>query len=126
MPRIPRERSSAGLILAAREMRGELTQAEAALWQALRQKHLDFVKFRRQVIVGPYILDFYCIELKLAIEVDGKGHEDPGQKQYDQERTDFLNEKGITVLRFTNEQVMFSLEIVIGDIHAWIEKHKHD
>ena len=78
------------------------------------------------MIVGPYILDFYCIELKLAIEVDGKGHEDPGQKQYDQERTDFLNEKGITVLRFTNEQVMFSLEIVIGDIHAWIEKHKHD
>jgi very-short-patch-repair endonuclease len=118
--------SSPDLLLAARGMRREPTEAEKVLWQALQKQQLDGTRFRRQQVVGSYILDFYCLAYRLAIEVDGKGHEETGQKQYDQERTDFLSEKGITVLRFPNNRVVSDLEGVLCDIRAWIEKTRHD
>jgi very-short-patch-repair endonuclease len=88
-----------------RELRRTLTDAERLLWRHLRSNQAG-VKFRRQETVGPYILDFYCREARLAIEVDGDGHTAPDKIAYDQRRTKFLNQQGIEVLRFGNLDVL--------------------
>jgi very-short-patch-repair endonuclease len=116
MTRRTREIGFSGLVLAAREMRGEPTRAELILWQMLRRRGLGDARFRRQYAIGPYILDFFCLELGLAVEVDGKGHEEPDQVRYDQERTDFLNRKGIAVLRFSDNQVENELDRVLESL----------
>jgi very-short-patch-repair endonuclease len=116
MPRKKRETALPDLILAAREMRREFTHAEEVLWKALRLKQLGGARFRRQHVVGPYILDYYCMAKKLAVEVDGKEHSESDQKQYDQERTSYLNTKGIMVLRFLNDQVENDLDGVLSTI----------
>ncbi len=84
------------------DLRKSSTDEEEILWQALRRKNLGY-KFKRQHSVGPYILDFYCATKKLAIELDGSQHKD--NKDYDMERTNFLNDKNIKVLRFWNKEV---------------------
>ena len=86
-------------------MRKEPTEAEAALWELLRGKSLD-AKFRRQHVIGDYIVDFVCLDKQLVVEVDGGYHSDPQQKERDRRRTDFLQSKGFSVLRFTNEEVI--------------------
>ena len=94
-----------------------MTPAEIKLWNALRDNQLDGVYFRRQHAVGPYILDFYCAKAKLAIEVDGGGH--LNQEIYDNERTEWLEtEKGIRVIRFTNQDILRDLDEVIESIRA--------
>lgn len=99
----------------ARELRKEMTPAEMRLWQALRGNALDGAYFRRQHAVGPYILDFYCAKSKLAIEIDGDSHLEQGQ--YDAERTRWLeSEKGMRVLRFSNQDVLCDLDGVIQTI----------
>jgi very-short-patch-repair endonuclease len=72
----------------ARKMRHEQTDAEKRLWWILRDRRLGEFKFRRQVPVGPYILDFYCHEGKLAVEADGGQHSEPQTASYDARRTD--------------------------------------
>lgn len=104
----------------ARELRQEMTPAEIRLWQALRGNALEGAYFRRQHAIGPYILDFYCAKSKLAIEVDGGSHLE--QEQYDAERTRWLeSEKGMRVLRFTNQDVLRDLDAVIEAIRAALE-----
>jgi leucyl-tRNA synthetase/very-short-patch-repair endonuclease len=94
----------------AREMRNSPTEAEEKLWEELlKDKKLGF-KFTRQKPIGNYILDFYCSELLLAIEVDGSIHEK--REEYDLARTEFLNGCGIKVIRFTNEQILKDLASV--------------
>jgi very-short-patch-repair endonuclease len=88
-----------------RELRNHLTPAEARLWRMLKGRAVEGRKFRRQHSVGKYILDFYCPAEKLAIELDGHGHSELNQADYDHERTLFLNECGIKVLRFENHMV---------------------
>ncbi len=99
-----------------RELRKNQTDAENILWMVLRNKNLEGIKFRRQHNVGTYILDFYCHEYKLAIELDGGGHVESKQKKYDEERDKFLNKEGIRVLRIWNNDVMQNLEGVVEEI----------
>ena len=97
----------------ARELRRTLTLPEVILWQALRRRRLDGIRFRRQHSVGPYILDFYCEDAKLAVEVDGAGHEHPDQGRHDDRRTAWLNRQGIAVLRIAARDVLGHLEGVL-------------
>jgi type I restriction enzyme M protein len=87
------------------------------MWQALRNRQIANAKFRRQHPVGPYILDFYCHEHELAIELDGSQHFTDEGKAKDQARTKALHEKGITVLRFDNHQVLTETEAVLMRIY---------
>ncbi len=96
------------------EMRKNPTKAENILWQALRHNATGH-HFRRQWIIGRFIVDFTCLEKKLVIEVDGGIHDN--QKQEDEERTAFLVEKGFKVIRFKNEEVLDDTENVIKEIY---------
>ena len=103
------------LIEEAKRMRKEPTEAEAALWELLRDKKLGD-KFRRQHLIDDFIVDFVCLSKNLVIEVDGGYHNDLTQKEYDEQRTLFLNEKGFRVIRFTNEEVLGNTEAVLKEI----------
>ena len=80
-----------------------MTSNERRIWNWLRDRTFDGFKFRRQVPVGPYVVDFYCPALKLAIEVDGQHHETFWMADYDSARTDYLQARGIEVIRITNK-----------------------
>ena len=88
----------------ARELRRNLTDDEKELWRALRGRRFAGFKFRRQHMVGDYILDFYCADAKLAVELDGSQHGHPEGMQRDAEREKVLREQGIATLRFWNGQ----------------------
>ena len=90
----------------AREIRQRTTEAEQKLWALLRNRQVKRKKFRRQHAIANYVVDFYCNECKLAIELDGNFHTETKAKEYDASRTALLNELGITVLRFWNEEVI--------------------
>ena len=108
-------RASREMQLRARELRKEMPPAEVHLWQAIRYGQVDGVHFRRQHAVGSYILDFYCAKSKLAIEVDGSQHME--QERYNTERSRWLEEeKGIRVIRFANQDVLWNLEDVLEQI----------
>ncbi len=98
-----------------RELRNNPTKAEDILWDYLRNKKLG-VKFRRQHSIGGYILDFYCIEKKLVIEVDGEIHNKSENKEYDEIRDRFFVDMGFTVLRFTNQEVENNIDLVMEKI----------
>ena len=95
-----------------RELRGEMPEAERKVWQLLRGRQLNGYKFRRQHGIGPYIVDFYCSETKLFIEIDGDSHYQPTAIAYDQERDAYLRSCGMTILRFTNLDVQLNLDTV--------------
>ena len=97
----------------ANELRKRTTEAEQKLWTLLRNRQLKGKKFRRQHAIAYYIADFYCHECKLAIELDGNFHRRKEVQEYDRSRTAVLNEIGITVLRFWNEQVISDPENVL-------------
>lgn len=90
----------------ARELRHRATEAELKLWSLLRNWQLKGKKFRRQHALANYVVDFYCNDCKLVIELDGNFHTDAEAKEYDKSRTTLLNEPGITVLRSWNEEVV--------------------
>jgi very-short-patch-repair endonuclease len=98
----------------ARTHRRDMTDAEAALWKRIRRKRLNGLRFRRQHPVGRYIADFYCHELKLLIELDGAPHDN--RKEYDEHRDAYLEGGGITVLRFSNDQIEHSMDTVLETI----------
>jgi very-short-patch-repair endonuclease len=106
----------------ARSLRRTLTPPEARLWVALRGKALGGVRFRRQHPLGPYILDFYCPALKLAIEVDGEGHGLPDQAAHDARRDAWLTGQGVRTLRVAAIEVRDNLDGVMTDIRAAIEE----
>jgi methylmalonyl-CoA mutase cobalamin-binding domain/chain len=105
-----------------RELRKESTEPEQLIWSFLRNRALDGAKFRRQHPHKGYILDFYCHDAKLAIELDGSGHLEEKQFQHDEERTKILEEDGIKVLRFWNSDVSNDTETVLGEIWEAIDK----
>ncbi len=90
----------------ARRLRRKMTLPEVLLWEKLRDRRLNGLHFRRQHPVGPYILDFYCSAARAAIEVDGAGHEHPGQSRRDLRRDRWLAENGIRVLRFPATDIL--------------------
>jgi very-short-patch-repair endonuclease len=99
-----------------RELRHSLSPAEAALWKSLQRSQLCGKKFRRQHSVGPFILDFYCPECRLAVELDGQAHLNPPAWEHDCSRTEYLNALNIRVLRFENRDVFENLDWVLGQI----------
>jgi len=118
---MPRLHNKKILITQRKQLRNDATQAEKMLWYELRNSLLDGRKFRRQHSVGSYILDFYCPEERLAIELDGEQHERDKQKEYDKKRTEYLNGLKITVIRFKNTDVIFGRDSVVKKI---LEKFK--
>jgi very-short-patch-repair endonuclease len=95
----------------ARDLRKNATPTERLLWLHLSKKQIERYKFRRQHVIAPYILDFYCSSKKLAIEIDGGSHID--HEKYDQVRNEYLRSKGITVIRFTNTEVTQNTSVVL-------------
>ena len=102
----------------ARAMRASMPDAEALLWSLLRNRRLANAKFRRQHVIAPYIVDFYCAERRLVIELDGGQHSE--QQDYDQRRDAFLEQKNITVLRFWNHQMLNETEAVLEEIYRMV------
>ena len=100
----------------ARELRRRMTPPEARLWVCLRGKRLEGLKFRRQHPIGPYVLDFYCPSAKLAVEVDGQGHEQPDQVAHDRRRTAWPRDRGLRVVRLAAEDVRLHLDDVVDFI----------
>ena len=97
-------------------LRGKLSSAEISLWKQLKTKKLDDRKFRRQYSFGRYVVDFYCPEVKLAIEVDGGYHKSANMKEYDPERQIFIESFGVKFLRFSNEDISQNLLAVLNKI----------
>ena len=98
----------------ARELRGQMTEAESLLWLQLKGRRFQGFKFRRQRPLGPYILDFVCLEAGLVIEIDGGQHS--AQQTYDQARTALIETQGLTVIRFWNHEVMNETPAVLEKI----------
>ena len=105
----------------ARELRKRQTDAERALWSELRNKQIEGVKFRRQQPIGPYIVDFVSLERKLIIEIDGGQHNERKVREEDQEREEWLKEKGYQILRFWNNDVLTNIEGVLERIKENLE-----
>jgi very-short-patch-repair endonuclease len=104
-----------------RRLRRNLTPAEALLWRNLKNAQLEGKKFRRQHGIGPYIVDFYCPECRVIVELDGAGHQGILAGERDAARTEYLQKLGIQVLRFENHVVFDSLEFVLQSIRAALD-----
>lgn len=100
------------------KLRANMTDAEHCLWRCLRNRQLHGFKFRRQVVLGTYIVDFLCIETKLIIEIDGKQH--LYQCDYDKQRSLWMNRCGYQVLRFWNNEVLEDLDGVLEEISVYL------
>ena len=105
-----------------KELRNNGTPAEGRMWLMLKNRQIKGKKFRRQFSVGSFVLDFYCTELKLAIELDGAPHFTSVGVQYDEEREKYLLSQGIKVLRYENKIVFEDSEGIVDDIKNTIEQ----
>ena len=105
-------------------MRREPTPQEQRLWRAFRDRRFVGHKFRRQQPIEHYILDFFCPESRLSIEIDGANHAEEDTGAYDVDRTEFLRSLGIRELRFWNSDIDRDLEGVLNRIAAAIEASK--
>jgi len=106
------------LVIHSPQLRRKLTAAELKLWGHLRARCLAGARFKRQYVVGTFIVDFYCAEHLLVVEVDGGGHADSTQAEYDRKRTDFLHSQGLRVVRFWNHDVLERTSDVLAAIVA--------
>ena len=110
----------------ARELRSRGTIPERVLWNVLKNRQVAGLKFRRQVPIGEYVVDYLCAEMSLIVELDGMSHE--GRRVYDNQRTKFLQSFGYTMFRVTNDDVLDDVEAVaVGiaraagvDVVAWL------
>ena len=102
-----------------KELRFNATAAEAVLWKALKCKQIEGRRWRRQFSVGNYILDFYCPEIKLCIELDGNEHYTLTGEMYDEKRDEYLKRLGITIIRFENRDIWYATENVIETIRKY-------
>ncbi|MBU1297905.1 MAG: endonuclease domain-containing protein [Bacteroidetes bacterium] len=109
-----------------RFLRSHMTEAEIKLWSKIRKRQIGETKFRRQYSVGSYVLDFYCPEHKLAIEIDGTSHDRKDAREYDNVREDEIKQLGIHFLRFKNEEVLREIENVVTKINETIKNLKKD
>jgi very-short-patch-repair endonuclease len=106
----------------ARQMRKQMTSTETLLWGELRDHRLHGAHFRRQQVIGGYIADFYCHAAGLVVEVDGKYHED--RAEYDAERDKAISMYDLTVIRFTNDEVIDDLLNVLDRITLYLPASK--
>jgi very-short-patch-repair endonuclease len=123
MKHTPYIHNEASQKLLRQSLRNNATSAEAILWRALKGKQVDGLKFRRQFGAGPYVIDFYCPEIRLGIELDGGVHKASYTNEYDEMRTKFLNENRIRILRFDNEVVYNNVEGIIEAIKGARSDH---
>ena len=100
----------------SRNLRRNMTDAKSLLWSKLRGKQLKRYQFYRQKIIGNYIVDFYCPKSKLVIEVDGGQHYSAEGKEKDKRRDDYMTREEITVLRFSDREVLGNLDAVLEKI----------
>ncbi len=100
----------------ARQLRTEMSQAETLLWSRLRAHRLAGLKFRRQHVIGRYIVDFVCLGSRLVIEVDGDSHGDDIAESLDSARTAFLQTLGFRVIRFWNYDVLTNIDGIVESI----------
>ena len=115
------------LLKNARRLRKNQTEAEHIMWKALRNRKLNNWKFRRQHPISEgFILDFYCAETKIAVELDGAHHRLKDQMEYDENRTEFLEELGIRIIRILNEEVLSSKENVLAEDHCLHKLSSHE
>ena len=115
-PQIEKIHNEKRLKVVRRALRNNATSAEGTLWRYLKRSQLQGRKFRRQHSIGPYVVDFYCSAEKLAVELDGETHNDPGRREYDDEREAYLRDQDIRIVRFENKEVFENLEIVLEAI----------
>ncbi len=109
----------------SRKLRNQPSPAEKRFWNFLREMPFyESITFNRQKTIGSYIVDFYCHQFRLVIEVDGDSHGQSLTQSKDVERTEFLESQGLTVLRFTNAEVEENIEAGILKIEEFIEKEK--
>ena len=104
------------LILRRRQLRSKMTNAELLLWSELKNKKVQGYRFKRQFSIDSFVVDFYCPKLKLVIEVDGNIHLKKEEIKYDDYRQNKLQALGLKVLRFTNDEVINDLKIVLERI----------
>jgi very-short-patch-repair endonuclease len=104
----------------SQQLRREMRKAEECFWNGVRRRAFHGLLFVRQKPLLSYIADFYCSELKLVIEIDGESHD--GKQEYDAMRTCNLESKGITVLRYTNDQVLFHVDDVFSDLSFHVNR----
>ncbi|HMA81810.1 MAG TPA: endonuclease domain-containing protein [Candidatus Binatia bacterium] len=105
----------------SRFLRAHLTDAEQRLWARLRRKQILAVQFYRQKPIGNYIVDFYAPVVRLVVEIDGSQHLEATQAENDRRRTEYLEQMGLRVLRYTDLQVLLHLESVVEDIFRVME-----
>jgi very-short-patch-repair endonuclease len=105
----------------ARSLRKKMTEAEEVFWRHSRNKSYRGIKFRRQHPIGSFVLDFFWAEKKIAIEIDGGIHKRTDIRENDEDRTKILDEMGIRVIRFTNEQVINNIGNVLKEIILFAE-----
>ncbi|MFH1429352.1 MAG: endonuclease domain-containing protein [Candidatus Margulisiibacteriota bacterium] len=116
--------ASVKILKQAKELRNLQTPAEAKLWKHLKTNKLNGLSFRRQHPINRFIADFYCHKLKLVIEVDGSAHNIEEVRVYDKERENILQAFNLDILRFTNEEIENSIEIVLTRIKEYANNKK--
>jgi very-short-patch-repair endonuclease len=104
-----------------KKLRNNCTDAERVLWNYLRKRQFNDLKFVRQFSVGSYVLDFYCPKIKLAIEIDGGQHNDEIGKEYDLSRTKYMEKFGISVKRYWNNDVLANTGNVLEDLEKFVQ-----
>ena len=107
-------------------LRNDMTKPEMQLWAKLRRKQVSNARFRRQYSVGPYVLDFYCPELRLAVEIDGDTHLGDEARAHDRQRQDYAEALGVCFLRFTNLEVASEMESVLETIARRVTELQED
>ena len=107
----------------ARELRKNQTDAEKLLWSRLRNRRLEACKFRRQEPIGPFIVDFVCLEIKLILELDGGQHSE--QRERDDQRTHYLQALGYRVLRYWNHEMLNETDAVLESIRNAVLERKN-
>ena len=107
----------------SRELRKNMTKAEKIFWDAVRNRKLFGLKFRRQQIIGGLVVDFYCDSLRLCVEIDGDVHTQDEQKEYDEEKNKILKSHDLNLLRVTNNEVLNDFKEVIQKIKEFMGPH---
>jgi cyclase len=105
----------------AQKLRKQTTEAEELLWKKLRNRRFEGLKFRRQHPMSRFIVDFYCHEKLLVVEVDGGIHDEPEVKERDEGREEELKNFGLTIVRFKNEEVMNDMNGALGRLRAVVK-----
>ena len=118
-------RASQTIFQNAYQLRSHLTEAEQILWEYLKDRKMEGIRFRRQHPLFKFVADFYAHQLKLVIELDGDHHAQGVQKFYDLDRTEILSEYRITVIRFSNYEVLYHLDLVLDCIRRKVVEMKN-